>query len=94
MHKDLDKYDYSWDFEALVQEGVVKEIKLLEFKKIPNEERKKLSAKIREKLKQGERFRKTLRYKYFFKYLYIIKYTFKRNIIRVLNAALNYMYKI
>lgn len=94
IHKDEDSFDYSWDFEAKIDEGKVTSIRLMHLKKFPNEERKKTSAELREKMRRYEKYKKTFRYKYFFKYLYKLKTFLKIKMIQFLGCVIKFLYKI
>ena len=92
--KDMDKWDYSWDFQARVDEGKVTSIKLIQFEKIPNKKRKETAIAFQKKMKDYEKYRKTLRYKYCLKYLLQFKHWLRYKIITWLQKLINLLYKI
>lgn len=72
-------YDYEIEYEVILVEGFVKNVKLSTFKAFLNEERKKNEAKWREELTERQKFQATFRYKYIYRYYNnIIKFCFRK----------------
>jgi len=73
-----ENYDYWISYVITFVKGEVSETKLLEFKKQPNDERKKTEEKFKSEYARFEKISKTKKYKYFYKpYNKIILKTFK-----------------
>lgn len=87
-------YDYSWDWEATVIDGKVQSIRLVEFEKFCNKQRKENLKKIDELSEKRRKFQSTFYYKYFYKYVLAAKNFLRYKTIKFLHFIINLLYKI
>lgn len=91
---DEDQYDYSIEYEVVLVDGKVSNIKLIEFETIENKTRKENDKIFYQKMKKRLNFEKKFYYKVFFKpYNRLIKFLFS-NFSKLLNFLQYNMWKI
>lgn len=94
VQSEEDPNDYQWEWEVTVLDGKVDTVYLEKFEKTPNEERKVSRAHWKAKMKERERFMKTIGYRYFWKWVERVRWFLRGQLISVLQWALNWAYKI
>jgi hypothetical protein len=94
VQKDDDKFDYSWDWEVTVINGVVDMVAFKGLEKICNKDRKQRDIEYRAKNQKELEFRKTLRYRLLVKHIRSLRSAIRRKLINVIGFITNWIYKI
>lgn len=94
VQKNEDEFDYSWDWEATVIDGVVDTITFKGLKKIDNKDRKRFDAEYKQRNLEELKFRKTLWFKLFVKHVRSFRNYIRRKIIKLAEVFTKIAYKL
>lgn len=87
-------YDYSIDYEVNFENGVIKNVKIVNFEAADNKSRKERDAKWKEELKIRNKFTSTLRYRFVYQHWNkMIRFVF-RYLHSIVNFIHSNLYKI
>lgn len=87
-------FDYWVEWEALIIKGKLTEIKLIEFNKVCNINRKKALQEFEARLRQDNIYRSTWRYKYLDRWVTLVKRKLVKFLITKLQRICSWLYKI
>ena len=93
QESDVSEFDYSIEYEAVIVEGFVKEVKIFKFEAIENDDRKKRDIEFDRKWKERREFQATTKYKLIYGPYNKVITTIFRYMSKIAGYIQNHIYK-